>query len=64
MKKIPNGRETNTDKDFEAIVIRILTELGKNIDGHSEEFSKVLENIKEPIRSEDYNYNEKHTRMN
>ena len=55
MKKIPNGRETNTDKDFEAIVIRILTELGKNIDGHSEEFSKVLENINKNQSEAEYN---------
>ena len=43
LEKIPNRRETNTDKDFEATVIGILTDLGKIIHGHSEEFSKGLE---------------------
>ena len=55
LEKIPNRRETNTDKDFEAIVIGILTELGKIIDGHSEEFSKVLENINKNQSEAEYN---------
>ena len=56
LEKIPNGRrETNTDKDFEAIVIRILTEFGKSIDGHNEEFSKVLENINKNQSEAKYN---------
>ena len=41
----------------------MLTELGKRIDEHSENFNKELENIqKEPIRTEEYsNWNEEHT---
>ena len=45
----------------------MLTEIGKRIDEHSENFNKELENIfkKEPVRTEEYNkQNEKHTRGN
>ena len=34
------------EKEFKALVIRMLTELGKRIDEHSENFNKELENIK------------------
>ena len=37
---------TSQDKEFKALVIRMLTELGKRIDEHSENFNKKLENIK------------------
>ena len=43
-------------KKFKALVIRKLTELGKRIDEHSENFNKELENIrKELVRTEEYN---------
>ena len=52
------------DKEFKALIIWMLTELGKRIDEHSENFNKELENTpKEPVRAEEYNnWNEKHTR--
>ena len=34
------------DKDFRAVVTKILTEFGKRIEEHSENFVKELENIK------------------
>ena len=34
------------DKEFKALVIRMLTELGKTIDEHSKNYNKELENIK------------------
>ena len=34
------------DKGFKTLVIRMLTELGKRIDEHSENFNKELENFK------------------
>ena len=47
-KKIPNETETNNlpDKQFKELVIKMLTELGKRIDEHSENFNKEIENIK------------------
>ena len=53
------------DKVFKALVVRVLTELGK-IDGHSENFYKELENIKKnQVNAEEYSkWNEKHTRRN
>ena len=41
------NKETNNllDKKCKALVIKMLTELGKRIDEHSESFNKVLENI-------------------
>ena len=43
------------DKEFKAIII-MLTELGKRIEEHSENFNKGLEDIKkEPVRVEEYN---------
>ena len=60
-KKKP-GEKTNEklsnllDKVFKALVLRILTELGKRIDEHSENFNKELENIKkEPASTGEYN---------
>ena len=46
--KTTNKTEINNlpDKEFKALVIRILTELGKRIDEHSKNFSKELEYIK------------------
>ena len=34
------------NKEFKALVIRMLTELGKRTDEHSENFNKKQENIK------------------
>ena len=54
-KKKP-GEKTNEklsnllDKVFKALVLRILTELGKRIDEHSENFNKELENIKKETK--------------
>ena len=66
--KATNEAEINNlpDKGFEALIIRLLTELGKRIQENSENFNKELENIfKNPVRTEDYNSgNEKHTRKN
>ena len=40
----------------------MLAELGKRIDKHSENFNKEVEDINEPIRTEEYNnWNEKNT---
>ena len=40
----------------------MLAELGKRIDEHSENFNKEVEDINEPIRTEEYNnWNEKNT---
>ena len=45
--KNPNKTINNLpDKESKRIVIRMLTELGKRIDGHSKNFKKELENIK------------------
>ena len=46
-KKTTNEREINNlpDEDFKALIIRMLTELGKIIDKHSENFNKELEHI-------------------
>ena len=53
-------------KEFKTLVVRMITELGKRIDEHSENFNKELENIKKELgRTEEYNnLNEKHTRRN
>ena len=56
-KKTPYDMEINNlpDKEFKAIII-MLTELGKRIEEHSENFNKGLEDIKkEPVRVEEYN---------
>ena len=57
LEKNPNETETNNlpDKEFKAIVIRMLTRLGKRIDEQSEKFSKVLENIKKNQSEAEYN---------
>ena len=34
------------DKEPKTLVIRILTKLGKRIDGHSEDFNEKFENLK------------------
>ena len=39
-------KERKFTKEFKALVIRILTELGKRIDEHRENFNTELENIK------------------
>ena len=44
------------DKEFKALVIRMLMELRKRIDKHSENFNKEPENIKKKkVRDEEYN---------
>ena len=43
-------------KEFKALVIKMLTELGKRKDENSEHFNKELENIKkDPIRNKEFN---------
>ena len=46
-EKTTNETEINNspDKELKALAIKILTELGKRIDEHSENFNKELENI-------------------
>ena len=48
MKNTTDETEINNlpDKECKALVLRMLTELGKSIDEHSENFNKELENIK------------------
>ena len=44
------------DKEFKALIRRMLTELQGTTDGCSENFKKDLETIKkEPVRTEEYN---------
>ena len=44
------------DKEFKALIIRMLTELQSITDECSENFKKELETIKkEPVRTEEYN---------
>ena len=61
-----NETETSNllDREFKQNIIRMLTDIGRRLDEHSELISKELEDIKkEPIRSEEYNAgNEKFTR--
>ena len=45
-KKLIKQINNLPDKEFEALVIKMLTELRKRIDEHSENFNKELENIK------------------
>ena len=47
MRKTSNKTEINNlaDKEFKAIAIRMLTEQGKRIDEHGENFNKELEYI-------------------
>lgn len=52
-RKKCNETEINNlpDKEFKAIVVRMLTEPGERIDEQSENFNEELENIKkEPVR--------------
>ena len=54
LEKTTNETNNLPDKEFEALVIRLLTKLGKRLDEHSENFNKELENIKkEPVRTEE-----------
>ena len=56
--KTTNETEINNllGKEFKDLVTRMLTELGKRINEHSENFNNELENIKkEPVRTEEYN---------
>ena len=48
LEKTPNEAEINNspDKELKAIVVRMLTELGKRINEFSENFNKQVENIK------------------
>ena len=42
------------DKEYKTVVIRMLTDLGRRMDEHSNNFNKELESIKkEPIRTEE-----------
>ena len=43
-----NERELSNlpEKEFKVIVIKMLTELGRRIDEHSENFNKAMENIR------------------
>ena len=43
------------DKELKVMVIKMLTELGRRMEEHSENFNKELENIRKPIRAEKYN---------
>ena len=47
-ENLNNETEVNNllDRELKALVIKVLTELGKRIDVHSENFNKELENIK------------------
>ena len=52
-----SGKELNKieinslpDKEYKLMVIRMLTELGRRINEHSENFNKELENIKKSQR--------------
>ena len=50
-KQLMKKRSNLPDKEYK--VLRMLTELGKSIDEHSENFNKELENIKTISRSWD-----------
>ena len=58
--KTRNETEINNLLDkFKALVMRILAELGKRIDEHSENFDEELENTeKDPVRTELYTITE------
>lgn len=52
------NNETNNlpDKEFKALIIRMLTEFEKGIGEHTENFNKELENTtEEPVRVAGYN---------
>ena len=51
-EKINNKTEINNlpDKEFKALMIRMLTELRKRIDEHSENFNKEVANTKRSIQ--------------
>ena len=44
-------RNNLPNKEFKEIVIKMLTEIGKRIEKHSENFNKELENIKKNNQS-------------
>ena len=48
LEKMPNETEISTlsDKEFKAMVIKMLTEFRKRIEEHSENFHQELESIK------------------
>lgn len=46
MTKPPMNRENLPDKEFKALVIRMLNKLGKRTDEHRENFNKELESTK------------------
>ena len=53
------------DKEFKAIVIKMLIRVERRVDELSENFNKEIENSKEPVRAEKYsNCNKKYTREN
>ena len=43
------------DKEFKLMIIKMLNELGRRIDKHSEKFNRELENIKKNQTAEEYN---------
>lgn len=68
LKKINNETEISNlvEKEFKALVINVLTELGKRIDINNEDFNKEVENIKK-TQSENEKFNNlniKHIRRN
>ena len=53
------------DKEFKATVMKMLTEFGKRLEEHSENFNKELGKKIEPVKDGEYNnWNEKYTRKN
>ena len=44
--KAANKTNNLPDKEFKALIIRMLTELGKIMDEHNENLNKELENIR------------------
>ena len=43
------------DKEFKATVIKMLTEFGKRLEEHSENFNKELGKKIEPVKDGEYN---------
>ena len=51
------------DKEFKVMIIKMIKELGRRMDEHSEKINKELEDVKKNQTGE-YNWNEKYTRRN
>ena len=43
------------NKEFKVMIIKMLSELRRRMDEHSEKFNKELENIKKNQKTEEYN---------